>query len=54
MIDIPNIRSEARYGMPVADQILFNRHYILGYSYYGSGLNLLLCMNISSKFDFIN
>lgn len=25
---------EARYGMPVADQILINRHYIIGYSYY--------------------
>lgn len=34
MIDMPNIRAEARYGMPAADQILFNRHYVLGYSYY--------------------
>ncbi|QMU60804.1 MAG: DNA/RNA endonuclease G [Gammaproteobacteria bacterium] len=25
---------ETRYGMPAADQILINRHYIVGYSYY--------------------
>ncbi len=31
---IPNLRSETRYGMPAADQIMFNRHYVLGYSYY--------------------
>lgn len=29
-----NQRRETRYGMPAADQILFNRHYVLGYSYY--------------------
>lgn len=34
MIDMPNLRAEARYGMPTADQILLNRHYVLGYSYY--------------------
>ena len=34
MIDIPSLRRETRYGMPAADQILFNRHYVLGYSYY--------------------
>jgi len=34
MINIPSLRSETRYGMPAADQILFNRHYVLGYSYY--------------------
>lgn len=34
MINIPSLRRETRYGMPAADQILFNRHYILGYSYY--------------------
>lgn len=27
-------RPETRYGIPAADQILINRHYILGYSYY--------------------
>lgn len=27
-------RREVRYGMPAADHILFNRHYVLGYSYY--------------------
>ncbi len=25
---------QARYGMPAADQILINRHYVIGYSYY--------------------
>lgn len=34
MNDLPNLKRESRYGMPVADHILFNRHYILGYSYY--------------------
>jgi len=34
MVDIPSLRHETRYGMPAADQILFNRHYVLGYSYY--------------------
>ncbi len=34
MIDIPSLRKETRYGMPAADQILFNRYYVLGYSYY--------------------
>ena len=33
-MDFTSIRREARYGMPAADQTLFNRHYILGYSYY--------------------
>lgn len=33
-MDIPSLRNETRYGMPAADQILFNRHYVLGYSYY--------------------
>ena len=28
------LKREARYGLPAADQILYNRHYILGYSYY--------------------
>ena len=27
-------RPETRYGIPAADQILINRHYIVGYSYY--------------------
>ncbi|MEC4749020.1 DNA/RNA non-specific endonuclease [Methylomicrobium sp. Wu6] len=34
MINIPSLRPESRYGLPVADHILFNRHYVLGYSYY--------------------
>jgi endonuclease G, mitochondrial len=29
-----NIKRETRYGLPNADQILYNRHYVLGYSYY--------------------
>ncbi len=28
------IKKEARYGLPEADQILFNRNYTVGYSYY--------------------
>jgi len=30
----PHLKHETRYGMPASDQILFNRHYVLGYSYY--------------------
>ena len=33
-MDMPSLRRETRYGMPTADQIMFNRHYVLGYSYY--------------------
>lgn len=29
-----NQRPEARYGIPAADQVLINRYYIVGYSYY--------------------
>jgi endonuclease G len=34
MIKHPNLKRETRYGLPTADQILYNRHYVLGYSYY--------------------
>jgi len=34
MNNTPSLKRETRYGMPAADQILFNRHYVLGYSYY--------------------
>lgn len=34
MITQPNLKRETRYGVPAADQILYNRHYVLGYSYY--------------------
>ena len=34
MIDLPSLKRETRYGMPAADQVLFNRHYVVGYSYY--------------------
>jgi endonuclease G len=34
MIDLPSLKRETRYGMPAADQIIFNRHYVVGYSYY--------------------
>lgn len=33
-MEIPSLRRETRYGMPAADHYLFNRHYIIGYSYY--------------------
>ena len=33
MIELPNFRPETRYGMPTADRYLFNRQYIVGYSY---------------------
>ena len=33
MIEIPSLRPETAYGAPTADQLLFNREYILGYSY---------------------
>ena len=33
MIEIPSLRPETRYGVPMADQMLFNREYIVGYSY---------------------
>ena len=34
MADVPSLRRETRYGIPAADQIIVNRHYVLGYSYY--------------------
>lgn len=34
MLDIPSLKPQTRYGMPAADQILFNRNYVVGYSYY--------------------
>ena len=34
MPDFSSLKRETRYGMPAADQVLFNRHYVLGYSYY--------------------
>jgi len=34
MVETNNPRPEARYGMPAADQMLFNRHYTVGYSYH--------------------
>ena len=33
MFEIPSLRDEARYGMPTADRLLFNRRYVVGYSY---------------------
>lgn len=33
-MDSSILTNETRYGMPAADQVLFNRHYTLGYSYY--------------------
>jgi len=34
MLNLPSSRPETRYGMPTADQIIFNRDYVIGYSYY--------------------
>ena len=34
MLDNTSLNRETRYGMPAADQIVVNRHYTLGYSYY--------------------
>ncbi len=34
MYDLPSLRPETRYGMPAADQIMFNRFFVIGYSYY--------------------
>lgn len=31
---IESFREEGRYGIPAADQIIFNRNYVIGYSYY--------------------
>ena len=33
MIEIPSLRPETRYGMPMADLVLINRQFIVGYSY---------------------
>ena len=33
-MNLPSLKRETRYGMPAADQVMFNRHYVLGYSYY--------------------
>jgi len=34
MAEVPSLRRETRYGVPAADQIIVNRHYMVGYSYY--------------------
>ncbi|MDM3871839.1 DNA/RNA non-specific endonuclease [Porticoccus sp. W117] len=34
MLDLFSLRPETHYGCPSADQILINRHYVVGYSYY--------------------
>ena len=33
MFEIPSLRDETRYGAPAADRLLFNRQYVVGYSY---------------------
>ena len=33
-MDVQYLRGETRYGVPAADKVLFNRHYVIGYSYY--------------------
>lgn len=34
MAEVPSLRRETRYGVPAADQIIVNRHYLIGYSFY--------------------
>jgi len=34
MAEVPSLRRETRYGIPAADQVLFNRYYLIGYSFY--------------------
>lgn len=34
MFDLPSLRKDTRYGMPAADQVMFNRYFVVGYSYY--------------------
>lgn len=34
MIDVNSIKEETRYGCPTADQVLINRNFVVGYSYY--------------------
>ena len=33
MLELPSLRPETRYGMPTADLLLFNRQFIVGYSF---------------------
>ena len=33
-MELQYLRRETRYGVPAADKVLFNRNYVLGYSYY--------------------
>ena len=51
MVEIPSQKRETRYGMPAADQILFNRHYIIGYSYYFRQAKWALEIVDSNKID---
>ena len=51
MNELTNLTRETRYGMPAADQILFNRHYVLGYSYYFRQAKWALEIVDSGKID---
>lgn len=51
MQDLPNLRRETRYGVPNADQVLCNRHYVLGYSYYFRQAKWALEIIDSGKID---
>ena len=33
MFEFPSLRDETRYGAPAADRLLYNRRYVVGYSY---------------------
>ena len=51
MFELPSLRSETRYVMPAADQIMFNRHYVIGYSYYFRQAKWALEIIDSGKID---
>lgn len=51
MNDVTKLTRETRYGMPAADQILVNRHYVLGYSYYFRQAKWALEIVDSGKID---
>ena len=51
MNDVIKLTRETRYGMPAADLILVNRHYVLGYSYYFRQAKWALEIVDSGKID---
>ena len=51
MNELSSLTRETRYGMPAADQILFNRHYVVGYSFYFRQAKWALEIVDSGKID---